>query len=199
MTVTYIFEKNLYVNITNRCSNCCDFCVRTNNDGYYSDSTLWLEREPTVDEVIEDITSHDLSQFDELVFCGYGEPTYRLFDMIKICEKIKAFSNIKIRVNTNGQASLICGYDVTEYFGGHFDVVSVSLNTATPSGYQQLCHSNYGESAYDAILEFAAKVRHYVPEVYLSVVKGTIPDEDIDVCRQIAESCGVKLKVRDLV
>ena len=75
MCITYIVEDKLYVNITNRCSNRCDFCIRNNGDGAYGSDSLWLEREPTTDEILASVFSHDLNTFPELVFCGYGVPT----------------------------------------------------------------------------------------------------------------------------
>ena len=107
--ITYTHRDGLYVNMTNRCSNRCDFCVRSYGDTLYGD--LWLEREPTVAETITSIENHDLSAFSELVFCGYGEPTERLADMLSVCSHIRKISDIPIRINTNGQSELINGED----------------------------------------------------------------------------------------
>ena len=199
MTITYIYGGSLYVNITNRCPNACDFCVRTHNDGFYSEDSLWLDCEPTRQEILDDILRHDLAAFDELVFCGYGEPTCRLDDMLWVCRAVRRVSNIRIRLNTNGQANLICGRDTAPDFEGALDIVSISLNAADAAGYQALCHSEYGEAAYASLLDFAAEVKRYVPEVMLTVVRTTIPDEEIDRCRGIAAGVGVSLRVRELV
>lgn len=199
MTITYVFEDKLYLNITNRCTNACDFCVRTHNDGFYSDDPLWLEREPTADEIIADIFSRDLTAYTELVFCGYGEPTCRLDVLCAVCDAVKAKSSIPIRVNTNGQSDLIWGRNTAPDFANRVDILSVSLNTADAASYQQVCHCVYGEAAYDALLTFAANAKRYVPQVILSVVRTTIPDADIERCREMAESIGVRLRVRELV
>ena len=73
MTVTYRVERGLYVNITNQCTNCCDFCIRNNKDGAYGSDSLWLEREPTEDEIFDAIMAENPNNFEEIVFCGYGE------------------------------------------------------------------------------------------------------------------------------
>ncbi len=199
MTITYVYEDKLYLNITNQCTNACDFCVRTTNDGYYSENSLWLEREPTCEEILADIFSHDLSRYTEMVFCGYGEPTCRLDVMLRVCRQVRERSDIRIRVNTNGQSDLIWGRDTAPDFAGLVDILSISLNTADAVSYQKLCHCQYGEAAYDALLRFAAHAKQYVPTVQLSVVRTTISDEDIEKCRTMAHQLGVILRVRELV
>ena len=80
MTITYEVDGGLYINITNRCSNRCEFCIRNNGDGAYGSDSLWLVREPTLEEISESVFSRELTKYKEVVFCGYGEPTYRLAD-----------------------------------------------------------------------------------------------------------------------
>ena len=89
MTITYEVDGALYVNITNRCSNRCDFCIRNNGDGAYGSNSLWLSREPTCDEIFESIVASNPENYSELVFCGYGEPTERLDDLICVAKKVK--------------------------------------------------------------------------------------------------------------
>lgn len=199
MTISYEYDGTLYLNITNRCTNACEFCVRTVSDGFYSDQPLWLEREPTREEIIADILSHDLTAYRELVFCGYGEPTCRLDDMLWVCGEVRRHSSIPIRINTNGQSDLIYSRRTAPDFRGLADVVSVSLNTADAASYQKLCHCEFGEKAYDALIAFAVDVKQFVPHVILSVVHPTIPDEDIEKCRAIAQKAGVDFRVRELV
>ena len=197
MTVTYEVGDGLYVNITNRCTNACEFCVRQTADGTYGE--LWLEREPTNGEILSDILSRDLRQYSEIVFCGYGEPTVRLDDILQICGELKKKHNIPVRINTNGHACLIHGRDVTPSLQGLIDRVSVSLNTASAEDYVRVCHPDFGEEAYHALLDFAVKAQKYVPSVALSVVRGSIPDEDIEKCKEIADAAGVPLKIREYI
>ncbi len=197
MTITYTVGDSLYVNTTNRCSNSCDFCVRSHGEELYGD--LWLDREPTKEEILADIEARDLAAYPELVFCGYGEPTERLDDILWVCRAIKAKHNIKIRVNTNGHSDLINKRDTTPEFAGCFDTVSISLNCANAKSYQEVCHSEFGEASFDALIDFARRVKAYVPTVILSVVRGSIPDSDIDICQQIADGVGVTLRVREML
>ena len=200
MCITYIVEGKLYVNITNKCSNRCEFCIRNNGDGAYGSDSLWLEREPTREEILDSIFSHDLSEFPELVFCGYGEPTYRLDDAVLVAKTVKQrYPEMKIRINTNGHSDLILGRKTAPDYEGAFDVVSISLNTPTAEKYQQLCHSVFGEKSFDALLKFAGEVKHYVPTVCLSAVKETLSSEEIELCKRISAALGVTLRLRDYI
>ena len=197
MTITYEVGDGLYVNVTNRCTNACEFCVRQTADGTYGE--LWLDREPTAEEILADIKKRELTKYSELVFCGYGEPTLRLDEILAVSKEIKKISGIKIRINTNGHASLIYGCDVTPRLEGVIDYVSVSLNTADAESYVKVCHPDHGEEAYKGLLDFTARVKKYVPAVMLSIVRGSIPDEDIEKCQRIANECGVPLKIREYI
>lgn len=198
MTIAYIFENNLYINVTNRCTNSCDFCIRTQADGFYSDD-LWLEREPSVEEIIKDVTDKKPDTFSSVVFCGYGEPTVRLDDVISVARELKSrYSGIKLRINTNGQSDLIHGRNTAPDFSV-FDAVSISLNSTTPKGYDEICHSIYGEDAFGAILTFAKNVKDYAKEVTFSVVRGSISELDIEKCKEVAETCGITLRIREYI
>ena len=200
MCITYIVEDKLYVNITNRCSNRCDFCIRNNGDGAYGSDSLWLEREPTTDEIIPSILTHNLDEFPELVFCGYGEPTYRLYDMIAVIKKVReVYPKIKVRLNTNGHSDLIHGKNTAPDYEGVFDIVSISLNTPNAEKYQQICHSVYGVKSFESMLEFAENVNNYVQKVQFSVVKETLSVDELEECKQISEKAGVTLRVRDYI
>ena len=200
MCITYIVEDKLYVNITNKCSNRCEFCIRNNGDGAYGSDSLWLEREPTREEILESVFSYDLNEFPELVFCGYGEPSYRLDDAIYVAREVKSkYPNIKVRINTNGQSDLILGRDTAPEYEGAFDIVSISLNTPTAQKYQDLCHSIYGEKSFDSLLAFAGRVKEFVPVVQLSAVKQTLNFEEIELCKSIANRLGVTLRLRDYI
>ena len=201
MTITYKVGNGLYVNMTNQCTNACDFCIRNNGEGAYGSDPLWLEREPTKEEVLEDlIAAFEKEDYAELVFCGYGEPTCRLEDMLWVCKNVRTFlPNVRIRLNTNGQADLIYGADTSAMFDGLIDSVSISLNSADAKKYQDVCHSVYGEEAYTAMLTFAHNVAKHVPDVAFSVVRGFLSEEDIITCQAIAEKAGVRLRIRDYI
>lgn len=194
MTITYCYKDNLYVNLTNRCPNRCEFCLRTTGDKVGDSDSLWLEREPTVEEIWQSISERDLSQYSQLVFCGYGEPTYRLEDLLEIAKRVKAVSNIPIRINTNGLSDLIHKKDTTPLFQ-NIDSVSVSLNASTPEKYDELCHSIYGLEALPAILRFTKNVKRFVPHVRMTVVD-TMSNEELEACRKLCAETGAEFCVR---
>lgn len=200
MCITYIVEDKLYVNITNRCSNRCEFCIRNNGDGAYGSDSLWLEREPTVSEILDSIFFHDLTKFPELVFCGYGEPTYRLDDAVSVAKAVKSkYTDLKIRINTNGQSDLILKRDTAPDFEGAFDVVSISLNAPSSEKYNMLCHPIFGDKTLDAIFSFASRVKSFVPLVQFSAVKQTLNSEEIELCKKISSELGISLRLRDYI
>ena len=200
MCITYEVDGLLYLNITNACTNSCDFCIRNNGDGAYGSDPLWLEHEPSLDEVKEAIGKRDLAKYPEVVFCGYGEPTTRLNVLLECARYIRELApHIRIRVNTNGHASLICRENVAPRFEGVVDTVSISLNTPNPDRYVEMCHPVYGKTAFSALIEFAKDVKNYVHNVLLSVVKETLTDEELRECREIADEIGVTLKVRTYI
>jgi radical SAM enzyme (TIGR04100 family) len=197
MIITYRLGDSLYVNMTNRCSNRCDFCVRNFGDSMGESGSLWLEREPSVDETAEDIIKN-YSGCREIVFCGYGEPLLRVEDVCAVCKKIKASVSLPIRINTNGQADLINGRQTAKELAGLVDTVSVSLNAPDAQSYDQICHSDYGEAAFGAVIAFAEDCKKYVPNVIFSVVDVMKP-EAIEKCREIARKTGVALRVRKMI
>jgi len=193
---TYHSGRGLYINLTNRCDMNCEFCIRRGHTGVGDADSLWLDREPERQEVLDEILGQDYAAFDEIVFCGFGEPTMRLDDMLWLCDQLKKRPDMPpIRVNTNGHASLIAGRDVASRFEGRLDTVSVSLNAPSAEEYVALCHPDAGEVAFDAMLDFTKKVSAYVPHTLLSIVD-VVPPETIELCRKVAESCGVPLRVR---
>ena len=196
MTITYPVHNGIYVNMTNRCPCACTFCLRKQSDHVYGSDSLWLEREPTVEEVCESIDKWDLSTYSEIVFCGYGEPTMRLDDLLKVAAYIKSKSNIPLRINTNGLADLIAGEKVSHKLEGLIDTVSVSLNATNKEDYFKLVRPKFGIDSYDAMLSFTKECTKYVPNVIMTVVDEVTSKEEQEKCREICESIGVKLRVR---
>ena len=198
MTITYEVEGALYINVTNRCTNNCEFCIRKNGDGAYGSDSLWLEREPTEDEILDSVFSRDLSVYREIVFCGYGEPSIRLDVIRSVAVKIKEKCSLPVRINTNGHSSLYHGYDTSPEYKDAFDCVSISLNTPSPERYDEICHPVKAGS-FEAMLDFARNVKKYVPSVLLSVVKDFLTADELAECYRIADELGVTLKVRDYI
>ena len=198
MTITYEVDGALYINVTNRCTNNCEFCIRKNGDGAYGSDSLWLEREPTEEEILDSVFSRDLSIYREIVFCGYGEPSIRLDVIRSVAVKIKEKCSLPVRINTNGHSSLYHGYDTAPEYKDAFDCVSISLNTPSPERYDEICHPVKAGS-FEAMLDFAREVKKYVPSVLLSVVKDFLTADELSECHRIAKDLGVTLKVRDYI
>ncbi len=199
MTITYKVKNGIYVNMTNRCPCACTFCLRKNGEGVYGSDSLWLEREPTVDEVCRSLDMWGLEKYDEVVFCGYGEPTERLPELLEVCRYIKskyANSGIKIRINTNGLSDLIWNEKTAPRLEGLVDTVSVSLNTASREAYLKTVRPKFGEGSYEAMLEFTRECVKYVPNVIMTVVDVVTTKEEQEECRRICESLGATLRVR---
>ena len=135
-----------------------------------------------------------------IVYCGYGEPTYRLDDLITVARAVKErYPAIKIRINTNGHSDLIFGENTAPRYARVIDKLSISLNTPSPERYVEICHPVFGESAHAALINFAKNARDYVPEVVFSVVRETLSDAELSECCRIAREAGVTLRVRDYI
>ena len=196
MTITYEGKNSLYLNITNRCPCACVFCLRKNKDTYFNSQSLWLEKEPTVQEICDNLDSRDLTKYEEIVFCGYGEPTERLDDLLQVASYIKSKSKIKIRINTNGLTDLICGEKCAHKLKGLIDSVSISLNATNKEDYLKTVRPKFGIISYDAMLAFASDCVNFVPEVVMTVVDKVTTKEEQELSRKICEEIGVTLRVR---
>jgi TatD family-associated radical SAM protein len=160
--------------------------------------SLWLEREPTVEEVFADLDARNLDEFSELVFCGYGEPTERLDVLLAAARHVKETTpDLKVRVNTNGLSDLIHGEPTAPRFKGLVDSVSISLNSSDPQEYLKLCRPKFGLKSWQAMIDFAQSCKSYVPDVVMTIVDSpvTTPEEQAK-CRAITDRIGVRLRIR---
>ena len=196
MTITYLVKNGIYVNMTNRCPCACTFCLRHNGDGVYGSDSLWLEHEPTVQEVCESLDTWELSKYDEVVFCGYGEPTERLDDLLKVAAYIRSKSDIKIRINTNGLADLIRKEQTAPKLKGLIDTVSISLNATNKEDYYMLVRPKFGIESFDAMLAFTKSCTEYVSNVVMTVVDVVTSKEEQELSRKFCESVGATLRIR---
>ena len=199
-TYLYALDGNLYVNLTNKCSNGCDFCVRNERESYYG-HYLWLQHgDPTADKVMAVVTggqAGSMSQYKEAVFCGFGEPTYKMSEMLQLCDFFHA-RDLKTRLNTNGQGNLINKRDITPDLKDKIDLVNISLNASCAEKYQPMCRSQFGESAFAAIVEFAKLCRKNGVNCRFSIVD-CIGEEEIEACKRLAESVKVPLYIRSYI
>lgn len=189
--IAYVIRNSLYLNITNQCNLACRFCPKFTDfevKGYY----LKLMQEPSVDEVF--LCAGEPKDYDEVVFCGYGEPTRRLEVLKIIAKRMKERGAKKVRLNTDGLANLHYGRNILPELEGLIDSISISMNAPSADVHKSLCPSKYGEKAYPALLDFVREAKKYIPEVVVSVV--SVPDVDISACQKIADELGVPLRVR---
>ncbi|NLG02311.1 MAG: TIGR04100 family radical SAM protein [Clostridia bacterium] len=197
MTILYEVYDNLYVNLTNKCPCNCTFCLRQTRDSMDEEKhSLWLLREPSVDEVKAEFDQFDMSYYKEIVFCGYGEPTERMDVLAEVARYIKRRWNKPIRVNTNGLGNLIWGKDITPQFEGIVDTVSISLNTPNADKYHALVRSRFGNESFKALLEFAGNVKKYVPNVVMTTVATTLTKEEEEQCQRICDELDVTYRIR---
>ena len=199
MTITYPVKNGIYVNMTNKCPCNCTFCIRHNGPGAYGSDSLWLEREPSVDEVCESLKQWDLDKKDEIVFCGYGEPTERLEDLLLVAAWIKENYSIPVRINTNGLSDLINGRDTAPELNGLIDAVSISLNANDPESYLRITQSKFGIGSWQAMIDFARNCTAYVPKVTMTVVDQVTTHEEQEEAKRICESIGARLRIRPLI
>lgn len=195
MNILYTIEDSLYINITNLCPCKCTFCIRDEGDEVANSGSLWMDHEPSIDEVKEAFNNYKLYEFKEVVFCGYGEPLVRINEVIKIAKFIKSKGNIKVRLNTNGLSDLIHKKDTAVMLKDVIDSVSISLNAPDKKSYNEVTRPAFGEKSFDAMLKFASDCNKYIKEVKFSVVD-TISKEQIEKSYDIANKVGVELKVR---
>jgi len=196
MSIVYDYFGGLYINLTNKCPNACEFCIRNFTDSLGDADSLVLKEDPTIDEVKKELESWDVRRYDEVVFCGYGEPTERLPELLELARHIKAKYGRQIRLNTNGLADLIWGRPTAPDLKGVIDAVSISLNEADAQKYLNLCHPRFGLQSYDAIIKYIEDVKNYVPYVAVSVVTHAISADSLQRCREKAEELGVVFKMR---
>ncbi len=197
-TYLYTLDGNLYVNLTNKCSNACDFCVRNERTSYYG-NYLWLRHgDPTADKVMAAANGMgDLTRFKEVVFCGFGEPTYKLAEMLTLCDYFHS-KGIKTRLNTNGQGSLINKRDIAPELKGKIDFVNISLNASCYEKYQPICRSQFKEAGFAGLIDFAKACRKNGVNCRFSIVD-CIGEEEVEACKRLAQSVNIPLYVRDYI
>lgn len=191
--VTYNIRNSLYLNITNRCTDNCIFCVRNKTD-FVKGHNLKLENEPSSDEILKAIG--DPSKYKEIVFCGYGEPTLRLDTVIAVSKELKK-KKCTIRLVTNGHGNVINKCNIADKIKGLIDMVSVSLNTDTKASYNKFCRPTLSEDIYDEIKKFIVGCKNSGISVEATCLD--LPGVDLKKCREIIENeLGVSFRLRHL-
>jgi len=189
--IVYPIRNSLYLNLTNRCSNLCTFCAKKASY-VVKGHDLELSREPSAEELVQAVG--DPQRYQEIVFCGFGEPLLRLETVKTVAAELKK-KGARVRIDTDGQANLVYGRNILPELKGLVDAVSVSLNAESPEKYQRLCRSPFGEESFHGILDFIREAKKVIPEVVATIVQ--MPGVDVEACRRLAEEeLGVKFKRR---
>ena len=192
--ILYTYKNQVYANITNRCDCSCTFCVRSLKDSVCDSETLWHKTEPTLEEILAAINAFDFTGYGELVFCGYGEPTCALDNLLASAAYVKEKYRISIRLNTNGLGNLYHKRNIVPELARVIDSVSISLNAPTAEKYHAVTRPQF-ENAYPALLEFASLANASFKHTQLSIVD-VLPADEIAACQKIADERGIYLKIR---
>lgn len=192
--ILYTYKNQVYANITNKCDCSCQFCVRSHKDSVGEAESLWFQSEPTLEEIKKAMDEFDFTNYEELVFCGYGEPTCALENLLASAAYAKEKYGMKIRLNTNGLANLYHKRNVVPELAKVIDSVSISLNAPTAEKYQEVTRPQF-ENAFPALLEFASLAEEVFAHTQLSIVD-VLPEEEIKACQKIADDRGIYLKIR---
>ena len=197
--IIYTFEGSPYFNITNKCPCSCVFCVRDKKDVVGEAKKMWHDKQPEFADVKAAIDAFDWQDYNEAVFCGYGEPTNALDLLLEAAEYMKkTHPAVKLRLNTNGLSDLINGKSTAALICKNIDSVSVSLNEMTSEKYDKITRNIFPGRAVDALLKFTGDCVKCGADVRMTVVD-IISAEDIEKARKICESTGAKFRVREFV
>ena len=195
--ILYVYKTSIYANLTNKCPCRCTFCIRNNTDSVGSADTLWHKHDPSMEDIKKAVDDFDFTGYKELVFCGYGEPTSALDNMLETAKYVREkHPDIKLRLNTNGLSDLIHNEPTAHKLENAVDLVSISLNAGTKEEYLKVTRPSFGEKSFDAMKKFASDCKKYVPEVMLTVVD-VIGEDEIKAAQKAADELGIHLRVRE--
>ena len=194
--IIYTLEGGTYFNITNKCPCNCAFCIRSKGDAVGEAKKLWFDEEPSFEQIKEAVDNYDFSQVKEAVFCGYGEPTNALDNLIKTAKYVKSIKpDIVLRLNTNGLSDLINGKPTARLICEHIDIISVSLNNPSSDEYDKITRSVFKGQAFHSMLKFTRECVECGNEVHMTVVD-VISKENIEKSRKICEELGATFILR---
>ena len=191
--IAYTLHGNCYLNITSRCTLRCEFCPKFNKDWEVQGYPLRLKQEPSVAAMLEAVG--DPTQYAEVVFCGLGEPTLRLPELLQVAHKLKQ-AGARIRLNTDGLANWIYQRNVVPELAECVDALSISLNAQDEATYNRHCRPP-AVGAFPELLEFILRAREQIPDVTITAIDG-LEGVDIAACEALAERFKVKFRRRVL-
>ena len=161
--IVYRFGNGVYINLTNRCPNLCTFCIKTKwKFDFYGNNLNLQEGEPSAQDVILALERElQAAPFEEVVFCGYGEPTMRLDVLLLVAHTLRGwraqakYPPFVIRLNTNGLGNAINHKNIVPALRDAIDVVNVSVNAADAATWKKLvCPMPGYEHGFESVWEF---------------------------------------------
>ena len=173
----------------------CTFCIRNTEDAIGEASNLWFDHEPSLEEIYKAIDEFDFTDCNEVVFCGYGEPTMALEKLIEVSKYVRERYPFRIRLNTNGLSDLIHNRSTAKDVCQAVDSVSISLNMPDAVSYNEVVRPAYGEKSFDAMLKFARDCKQYIDDVRFTVVD-VIGEKKVEQSKIVAAQNGIPLRVR---
>lgn len=191
--IAYRIRDSVYLNLTNRCTNECSFCVRFYDD-YVKGHKLKLDDEPTADELVQAVLEEEKKgAIKEVVFCGYGEPTLRLNVILDVAKKLKE-KGFRLRLNTNGHGNVINKRNILPDLKGLIDEISISLNAHDSETYNKICRPKVEGDMFSVVKEFIRESKKYIPKVVVTSLD--LNEIDLPMVRAIVEELGAELKIR---
>ncbi|UZE97616.1 TatD family nuclease-associated radical SAM protein [Alkalimarinus alittae] len=192
-TIVYPIRDSLYINLNNRCTLKCVFCPKFNGSWQVHDYDLALDHKPSAQAVIDEIK--DPTPYDEIVFCGFGEPTLRLKELIEVAQWVKHKGG-NVRVNTDGLANLAHKRNVLPELAKCVDSLSISMNAQSEAVYNHHCKPGL-EHSWRSMMEFVAEAPQYISDVTATAIEG-LEGVDVAACEALANALGVKFRKRTL-
>ncbi|MBV1950805.1 MAG: TatD family nuclease-associated radical SAM protein [Cycloclasticus sp.] len=192
-TLVYDIGNSRYVNLSDRCSLRCQFCPKTHHKLQLNEYDLTLEKRPTTQAIIGELG--DPTQFDEVVFCGFGESTLRLKELISVATFVKNNGG-SVRLNTDGLGSLVNKRNILPELSTCVDALCVSMNAQDEDIYNRHCQPTL-KGSYVAMLEFLADAPNYIQQVTATAIDG-LEGVNIKTCEALAAERGVSFRRREL-
>lgn len=193
-TLAYRYQDALYLNVTSRCPTACEFCIKFSWNYQYRGNNLLLKKEPSVEEILSAVDRP--SQFSEIVFCGYGESTYRLKEIEEIAYQLKARGAKQIRLNTIGLGNLIHQRNIVPDLAKFLEVVSISLNTIDPIHWTKIHRPlpEFKEKGFESVVEFIQKCAQQIPQTFVTAVEN--PEVDFKAFELFVKRLGAEARFR---
>ena len=193
-SIAYRYQNALYLNITARCPTACEFCIKFSWDYQYRGYNLLLKKEPSVEEIISAVQTPQ--EYSEIVFCGYGESTYRLKEMEEIASRLRAKGARRFRLNTIGLGNLIQGRNIASDLARFLDAVSVSLNSADSEQWLKIHRPlpEFREQGFESVIEFIGECAKIIPETYVTAIE--MPGIDLRGLEKVVKKSGARLRIR---